>query len=556
MYQIHKKLDDQTDQTTFPDNRSVVYMMPSQEIEEDTIDLWQLFLPLVKYKIQILLFLIVGTIIGFFIPRFYGTTIFKNSLTYKYSDITSFYLTITGNDKAPNEEELEVYKNSLFLPDRDFFSPNEIKKTIPILESYWNYPQITTGRQLSSYFKDNNLIQFEKSKYVNDGYRLTVTTDDPQNSIKALKELSLFFIQNNNSKIIRNNKLKINSLLRKKDELYAHLISSLQTINGIRYLKIENTGYYLDVNKYIYLLEENNNGIKAKKANPTSIKERNTIQIYNQLKNSPSIPDLLSLIIAQLQDLDKQIQNLDLKRSDLNATISFLEQEYLNSKDKAKQESVQYKIIKEKSRISSLSKEIGILESKKSQLKLDAIYTNNILQEAFNLRYNLQNISTETWINVSKSSDQNSTTEKKTTNEDSKNQSQHNKVIDTENVFLNISNINREIKHLHTVNFSLLNNHLTILDIVEQPTMQTTEKSLSFKFNQYEKEQKDEINPITDNTQPIVFTKKVLLFSLVIALFLAVLSVFLRVFIINLKKNESINMKQQDFISAIKFWKL
>jgi len=46
----------------------MVYMIPNQDFEEDEIDLWQLFLPLIKYKLQILLFLIIGLVIGLGYP--------------------------------------------------------------------------------------------------------------------------------------------------------------------------------------------------------------------------------------------------------------------------------------------------------------------------------------------------------------------------------------------------------------------------------------------------------------------------------------------------------
>ncbi len=47
------------------EKQQVVYMVPSQDMDEDEIDLWQLILPLVKYKLQILLFLLLGLAIGF-----------------------------------------------------------------------------------------------------------------------------------------------------------------------------------------------------------------------------------------------------------------------------------------------------------------------------------------------------------------------------------------------------------------------------------------------------------------------------------------------------------
>ena len=47
-----------------PEKSQIVYMMPQQEFEEDEIDLFQLLLPPLKYKLQILIFLIVGVLFG------------------------------------------------------------------------------------------------------------------------------------------------------------------------------------------------------------------------------------------------------------------------------------------------------------------------------------------------------------------------------------------------------------------------------------------------------------------------------------------------------------
>ena len=53
----------QTEKTRNKDDHQVVYVMPAQDVD-DEIDFWQLILPLVKYKIQILLFLLAGFIFG------------------------------------------------------------------------------------------------------------------------------------------------------------------------------------------------------------------------------------------------------------------------------------------------------------------------------------------------------------------------------------------------------------------------------------------------------------------------------------------------------------
>lgn len=47
-----------------PEKSQIVYMMPQQDFEEDEIDLFQLLLPPLRYKLQILIFLIMGILIG------------------------------------------------------------------------------------------------------------------------------------------------------------------------------------------------------------------------------------------------------------------------------------------------------------------------------------------------------------------------------------------------------------------------------------------------------------------------------------------------------------
>lgn len=57
-----------------PGKNQIVYMMPQQDFEEDEIDLFQLLLPPLRYKLQILIFLIVGVLCGIAV-LWYKTTV-------------------------------------------------------------------------------------------------------------------------------------------------------------------------------------------------------------------------------------------------------------------------------------------------------------------------------------------------------------------------------------------------------------------------------------------------------------------------------------------------
>ncbi len=68
------------------DRQPVVYVMPPQETDTDAIDYWQLFLPLIKYKVQILLFLLLGTIVGIAIPWLFGNSLYLGTIEYQFDE--------------------------------------------------------------------------------------------------------------------------------------------------------------------------------------------------------------------------------------------------------------------------------------------------------------------------------------------------------------------------------------------------------------------------------------------------------------------------------------
>ncbi|MBT4263369.1 MAG: hypothetical protein HOD85_04075 [Deltaproteobacteria bacterium] len=102
------KPDSPEEGTNDEQKQQLVYMMPQQDFDEDEIDLWQLFLPLIKYKVQILLFLMVGLVIGLGYPLYK-----KPQAPQQTTSIKSMSESI-GNTLMRLTEELELGKQDLF----------------------------------------------------------------------------------------------------------------------------------------------------------------------------------------------------------------------------------------------------------------------------------------------------------------------------------------------------------------------------------------------------------------------------------------------------------
>lgn len=89
---------------TFPDNQAPVspgdFMPQSQQIEEDTIDLVELFYLFWDHLLQIILMLILGGAIAFAVTRF--------AITPRYTATAQIYVVSASNDSVVNLADLQI----------------------------------------------------------------------------------------------------------------------------------------------------------------------------------------------------------------------------------------------------------------------------------------------------------------------------------------------------------------------------------------------------------------------------------------------------------------
>ena len=114
------KPDSPEEGTNDEQKQQLVYMMPQQDFDEDEIDLWQLFLPLIKYKVQILLFLMVGLVTGLGYPLYKKFPPYSQTASVEPINTTLTQLTEELGIEPINTtltqltEELELGKQDLF----------------------------------------------------------------------------------------------------------------------------------------------------------------------------------------------------------------------------------------------------------------------------------------------------------------------------------------------------------------------------------------------------------------------------------------------------------
>ncbi|MBU3914120.1 hypothetical protein KKA14_01165, partial [bacterium] len=529
IHSIQKKRSEQPEPPMEGENKSLIYMMTPQEMEEDTIDLWQLLLPLVKYKLQIFLFLIVGVLAAFFIPKFFGKTIYTNTLIYKYSNIADYYQAVTvkkeqfDKDRIPEQQkdQLKMYTMRFFIPDRDFFISDEILKAVPLLKQYWDLPDTLSGNKLSEYIQDNKLILFDTEKDINGIHRITVTTDDPQKTVAALENLIHYFGQRNNQQIISENILAVNDLIRKKDDLSNQIALSAENAYPFRYTREGNKAYYYDNTSKVYIQESLQRTSRATRIGMDSListKNKTTEKLIPGLKRSQTLGNQLKSALIQQQELDEQLLKITIEKNYLVSSISFMEHEKVISG----KEGAPGSISALKEQIRSLSTKAGKLESKKNQLSLEVSFMGEVLQSSYNLRLRLNGTPDGTWIDLPENkTDEEKYSIRQTGGDASATDQNSIKAVDTNKYNLLVSEINSEIVQLNTINYKLKNNYINLFKTIESPTLNSTTKNLVFSFSG-KSGQPSELKQATSYTGPITFTRKILLISLVIALFLAI----------------------------------
>ena len=534
---------EKTMQTIDPGKNQIVYMMPQQDFEEDEIDLRQLFLPLLKYKTQIALCTLLGLLIIIGVSYLAGVTSFSSSLIYQYQDVSN-----PRNIKP--FKGLKDVPDSVFLPDRDFLSVREISRAKSIFEKYFELPATDNIEIFYDYIIESGILKFEKCDHCNNtlGTRFSISTDDPQKTLKVLQEFNTYFRRRAREILVLVNSSMIEELENNREILYTSLFTAIGDLRGKKYIKIDATEYYSVVelgkglqNKITRIDTQQKTQTDAVQASGLGGEIKSMVSLVEA--PTSELGDTLQEIFQQLKSVDEKQAKLEIDRQIYYNQIFLNRQNMQMAETKEKQQLLveQNQDLKEKVQamagdIRSLYKEQRGFEKLKNE-KMD------LLAKAIFIKLASKKMPSAVWDAL-----QIQEKEEKIAGE---------LVVEIRDYENKIKNINSEIIRLRTAVHFVENDLVSPLKLIIQPTLETIKKRFRLDFSM-KKAPAEELKK--DGKQlivkPILYSKKIVLISVMISFLIGVLSVFIRVLIKKWKSDESIRENNQEFLDALKAWKL
>ena len=250
----------------------IVYMMPHQEFEEDEIDLFQLLLPPLRYKLQILIFLIFGIIIGI------GVTWYKTTIQYT-SELDEKYL---GTQSEINflEEKKQFALEDFFSSIQRIDGENQILKIVGAQYRFTNKnePEKTRVIELDSY-QDMANIGTDT-----DASRKDTQKDTPKETDKDFEIL------------LRTESVKTESLKQELNQSYKGYFELKDKLADLEYQKKANLA------KTYVLVEE------KQKSPLISEKENLNQQILDLRKNYLKIEDQTQISLKKVTEFKHELE--------------------------------------------------------------------------------------------------------------------------------------------------------------------------------------------------------------------------------------------------------
>jgi hypothetical protein len=525
-----------------PDRQSVVYVMPPQEIDANEINVWQLFLPLIKYKVQIILFLLLGTIVGIAIPWLFGNTLYTNTVEYQFDKI-----------RFENRKELII--------------PEELvtfSKSKEILSFPSKYEGIITGE-----FVDDNIV-------------FTGVTNDPNNTIEALALFHSFIKKRNRKTITDYYDLKIRELKREKAIINRSFFSPYRSEEKIKYVKTGSKIIFYFQDKDIFYIQEIRQvgdiilevttKVSSQK-NIIGISEPKLKLLVSHLREKSTIAYDMMTSLQEYQQLSKQLLQLIIKQK-VNNEIIFVLNEKKSQEGMKPSDFMSYqeKIIAFKKKSMELADKTGVLRSKIDRLKINISNLEKLTDRITNLKTQLRDLPSGATIEellndlLVDSQNKQDSAEYLRKMEDFREyfgkmedfREYFGKIADSRDYFGIMEKIDEVLQKLNVSRYLIHEEYFQAFDVISMPSLDTIRRDFKLSFfsenitfdpNAVETEKRNDISPIN-------YSKKILFGCLFIALLAAIASIYARIMISKIKENDAFQEHKREFAEALKFWKL
>jgi hypothetical protein len=518
-----------------PDRQPVVYVMPPQEIDTDEIDFWQLFLPLIKYKVQIILFLLLGTIVGIAIPWLFGNTLYTNTVEYQFD-----------KNRFENKKELVIPEDLVtFSKSKEIFSfPSK-------------YEEIITGE-----FVDNKIV-------------FTGVASDPKNTIEALTFFHSFFKERNRKMITDLYDLRISESKREKAIINREFVSQYRSEEKIKYVKTGNKIIFYFQDKDIFYIQEiRQRGEKIYEVTKKVSSPKNIIGIskpklqllISHLQEKSTIADDMMTSLQEYQQLSQQLLQLIIKQK-INNEIIFLLNEKKSQEEIKPSDIISYqeKIIAFEKKSIELADKTGVLRSKIDRLKLNINNLNKLTDRITNLKTQLRDLppgaTTEELLSdllVDSQNKQDSEEYLRKMKDSRESREYRWKINDSREYFGIMEQIDEAIRKLNVSRYLIHEEYIHVFNVISMPSLDTIRRdfklsffSMNFTFDPNAVETKER-----NDLSPIYYSKKILIICLIIALLSAFASIYARMMISKIKETDGFQEHKREFAEALKFWKL
>jgi len=560
--QMQNSENSPSQQLITPEDKQIVYMMPSQDFEEDEIDLLQLFLPLVKYKLQIMLVMAACVIISMMITLMFGKVQYTNSLIYKHTNKGTILR---------------------FLPEKHFFLRDELARARSLLKSYWDIPDEMTDYQLAKHFNGPEIkkpvLSFTENKNIENGFSLTVTTDNPGQTLNALAGIYSYSIQRNRELIREQNTTQLKKLKKEKETYYRRFSAVLNKLDAVKFVKTGTSEYlYSKTPRYLYVLENISGKRRAIKIDSTRMgrimQSSKITDILAFSKSLPTLPEQLSSARDEIFKNSEDLLLLTTERKTKSQVVAMLEWELEEPENRENAAQYQEKNSSISEEISMLSTKIAVLQNSLNLVILDYKIIQARLKELIYIKQTLSGLQANNWVNITNESKN----EKENLNYYSKleekiaavqlpyiqNYDQSLKDVNKKIEKIIVSNVFNENKNIRPsgIYTDVWEKRITMtpLTIVQPPDAKMMETKLSLGFGSGKRDgveaEKSSTTQKLEIAKAMFRNKKTLIILFVVSLFLAIFSVFIRVFAGKMKSSENYAALKQEFLEALKYYKL
>ena len=533
-----------SDDSSVSQQQLVAYVMPS--VEEDEIDLLNIFLPLVKYKVQILLVLILFLGSAWGALQYFGQVQYSNSLEYQYQELTEQWEilpTATARSQAES-----------FYPT-DLMTPGEVTGAAGIYKKYWGISQLTTWQSLLSIFKNGEKLQFLSCEYCTRGTKLRVSTEDPQQTMNALAALDQYLSDQYREKTLELYSRKIRSTERTKKVLHASMLAKIQKIDGIELAQVAE-GTYFQMNEERYFIR---NGKNRKMAVRLSLTGKDSLLIPPSLKlEMKRLPGETFNIQTKLTEMIQVWQRVQEETFQASLLVGRIQALLRIEESEANIDSNERKL-----KMSQLDEELtsasilqGKMKTDLDQISLRLDHLSRKLEEALSVSVSLTEAGVNVWILM----DQRKTIGSSVSDDDTSNSKEQkvtekSKIVALEGYYSAIKRLESQDIINRTKYYLVDHRYFTPFKVIQQPTLDSFEKGFKFGFPKKDNAPESLVKPSIEDLKVQKVSKKFIVIAIIGGLLLAVLSVFLRIFLKNLK-NLGNSESGNRIIQALKYRKL